>query len=82
MLKCIGSKCFYHFTSDVYCKCSLCEKYVLPGTECLGIEYIKDRMLKLDTDLMLLQQKVKCCKNELDILKHLQNHINKNQHLI
>lgn len=82
MLKCIGTKCFYHFNSDIYCKCNMCDKYILPGTECLGIVNIEKQEEKLTTEISSLHHKIYYCKKEIDILKNLQSHIKNNQHLI
>lgn len=75
MLKCIGSKCPCHFSSDIYTYCTLLEKYIVPGCECTGIKYADDKKIEL-------KFRIKTIQKELDTLKHLYSHIKKNQHLI
>lgn len=81
-INCIGHKCHYHFSSDIYQFCTLCENYILSGQICNGVDCIEDKKYQIKTNIDVLQQRIISYKKQLDILRHLRNYIGKNQHLI
>lgn len=81
-MKCIGRRCYFYFSSDIYSYCNLSNIYIFSGQKCRGLENVENRKIKLKANIDREMKRIKCMKKELDILKHLHSHIKKNQHLI